>query len=92
MELRQLELFVAVAEELRFTRAAQRMNIVQSGLSSSIGALERELDAKLLVRSAQAVRRTREGEALLAEARRVLAAAGAAQAAVAAVAGGLRGR
>ncbi|SNQ45915.1 HTH-type transcriptional regulator XapR (fragment) [Frankia canadensis] len=74
MELRQLEHFVAAAEELHFTRAAKRMNIVQSGLSSSIGALERELHARLFVRSTRAVRLTREGEVLLGEARRILAA------------------
>ncbi|CAO5258722.1 LysR family transcriptional regulator [Frankia sp. AgKG'84/4] len=92
MELRQLEHFLAAAEELHFTRAAQRVNIVQSGLSSSIGALERELGAKLFVRSTRAVRLTQEGEVLLAEARRILAAADTARAAVAGIAAGLRGR
>ncbi|CAO5184835.1 putative LysR-family transcriptional regulator [Frankia sp. AiPs1] len=92
MELRQLEHFLAVADELHFTRAARRVNIVQSALSSSVGALERELGAKLFVRSTRAVRLTREGEVLLAEARRTLAAAQAARAAVAGVAGGMRGR
>jgi len=92
VELRQLEHFVAAAEELHFTRAARRVNIVQSGLSSSIGALERELDAKLFVRSTRAVRLTQEGEVLLAQARRVLAAERAAREAVAGVAGGVGGR
>ncbi|WP_261561559.1 LysR family transcriptional regulator, partial [Frankia tisae] len=92
MELRQLEHFVAAAEELHFTRAAQRVNIVQSGLSSSIGALERELGAKLFVRNTRAVRLTQEGEVLLAQARRILSAADAARSAVAGVAGGMGGR
>ncbi|MCM3923391.1 LysR family transcriptional regulator [Frankia sp. AiPs1] len=92
MELRQLEHFVAAAEELHFTRAAQRVNIVQSGLSSSIGALERELGAKLFVRSTRAVRLTQEGEVLLTQARRILSAADAARSAVAGVTGGMGGR
>ena len=92
MELRQLEHFVAVAEERHFTRAARRMHIVQSGLSASVRALERELGAALFVRSTRRVELTEEGRALLDEARGVLAAAERARDAVAAVRGLLRGR
>ncbi|MEA2783544.1 MAG: hypothetical protein QOK29_5090 [Rhodospirillaceae bacterium] len=91
MELRQLEHFVAVAEERHFTRAARRAHIVQSGLSASIRSLERDLGSPLLVRSTRRVELTAAGAAFLAEARRVLAAAEAAREAVAAVQGLLRG-
>jgi DNA-binding transcriptional LysR family regulator len=92
MELRQLTHFVAVAEEHHFTRAARRLHIVQSGLSASIRALERELGAPLFTRSTRRVELTEAGRVLLTEARRVLAAAEAARDAVAAVQGLLRGR
>jgi DNA-binding transcriptional LysR family regulator len=91
MELRQLEYFVAVAEERHFTRAAARMHVAQSGLSASIRSLERELGASLFVRNTRSVELTDEGRALLAEARHTLAGVAAAKDAVAAVQGLLRG-
>jgi len=91
MELRQLEYFVAVAEERHFTRAAGRMHVAQSGLSASIRSLERELGADLFVRNTRSVELTDEGHALLTEARHTLAGVAAAKDAVAAVKGLLRG-
>lgn len=91
MELRQLEHFVAVAQECHFTRAAQRLHIAQSGLSASIRSLERELGATLFLRSTRQVQLTAAGQALLVEALRALSASNAAKEAVAAVQGLLRG-
>ena len=91
MEMRQLQYFVSVAEEQHFTRAAERLMISQSGLSASIRALERELQAPLFVRTTRSVTLTEAGRALLVEAERILAQARAAREAVAAVQGVLRG-
>jgi DNA-binding transcriptional LysR family regulator len=85
MELRQLEAFVAVAEEQNFTRAALRLYVAQSGLSATIRSLERELQATLFARTTRRVELTAAGEALLAEARRTLSSARAAAEAVDAV-------
>jgi DNA-binding transcriptional LysR family regulator len=91
MELRHLEHFLAVAEEHSFTRAAARIHLVQSALSVSIRSLERELGARLFDRTTHRVELTDAGEALVAEARRTLAAADAARDAVAGVHSGMRG-
>lgn len=91
MELRQLDYFVAVAEERHFTRAATRCHVSQSTLSASIRALEQELDAALLRRTTRQVELTDAGRALLTEARRTLAAAHAARDAVHATKGLLWG-
>lgn len=91
MELRQLATFVTVAEELSFTRAARRLNVVQSGVSASVQALERELGAQLFNRSSQRVALTEAGAVLLPAARRTLAEAAAARAAVDELSGRLGG-
>src|SRR5215468_4832230 len=92
MELRQLEYFVAVAEEQNFTRAAQRVRISQSGVSAQIRQLERELGAELLDRSARSATLTAAGRAALDHARSALAAAAAVSQAVGEVADVIRGR
>jgi DNA-binding transcriptional LysR family regulator len=91
MELRQLEYFVAVAEERNFTRAAERVHISQSGVSAQIRQLERELGAELFDRTARTVTLTDAGRAALDHARATLAAAGAVGQAVGEVTGLIRG-
>src|ERR1700729_769678 len=75
MELRHLEVFVAVAEELSFTRASSRLHLVQSGVSSAVKALERDLGAALFDRDRHRVMLTDAGQVLLPEARATLASA-----------------
>jgi DNA-binding transcriptional LysR family regulator len=81
--LRDLRYFVAVAEELNFTRAAERLHLSQPALSKQIRALEAGLRAQLLVRDRRRVMLTSAGEALLDVARRLLAEWDAGVAAVA---------
>jgi DNA-binding transcriptional LysR family regulator len=92
MELRQLEYFLAVAEEANFTRAAKRVHISQSGVSAQIRQLERELGATLIDRSGRTARLTSAGAAALDHARSVLAAVNAIRHAVDEVNGLIRGR
>jgi DNA-binding transcriptional LysR family regulator len=79
IEVRQLRYFVAVAEELNFTRAAQRLNVVQQSLSSAIARLESVLGFRLFERSSRAVALTERGLEWLPQARRALAAVDRAQ-------------
>ena len=73
VELRQLRYFVAVAEELHFGRAAERLHMSQSPLSRAIRELERELGLVLFVRTTRRVELTPAGSTLLERARRALA-------------------
>lgn len=91
MDLRQLEYFVAVAEEGNFTRAAERVHISQSGISAQIRHLEREVGAQLIDRSSRVASLTVAGEAALVHAKAALAAARATTEAVGEVTGVIRG-
>jgi DNA-binding transcriptional LysR family regulator len=91
MEVRQLEHFVAVAEEQSFTRAARRLSYVQSALSVSIRSLERELGVRLFDRTTHRVALTDAGEALLPSARHTLASVEQTLDVAAELKGGLRG-
>jgi DNA-binding transcriptional LysR family regulator len=92
MELRQLEYFLAVAEEANFTRAAERVHISQSGVSAQIRQLERELGQALLDRSGRSVRLTEVGAAVLPYAQAALDAVAGARLAVDQLAGLVRGQ
>jgi DNA-binding transcriptional LysR family regulator len=91
VELRQLEHFVAVVEEGSFTRAAARLYMVQSSLSASLLALERELGTELFVRGHRGAELTDAGHAFEGPARTVLRETGNARDAVAQATGLLRG-
>ena len=93
MDLRQLRSFVAVAEELSFRRAAERLHLSQPPLSRQIQALEEELGVRLLDRDRRKqVVLTDAGHTFLADARLTLATADAAAARAQEAARGVRGR
>jgi DNA-binding transcriptional LysR family regulator len=92
MELRQLEYFVAVADEASFTRAAEKLHVAQPGVSAQIRQLEQELGQVLFDRSGRTVRVTEVGAAVLGYARDALGAASGARLAVDEFTGLVRGR
>lgn len=91
VELRHLEYFLAVADTGSFTHAAKTLHVVQSGVSATVRALERELGSPLFDRSPRDVTLTAAGRALLPRARETLDAAHAARDAVNQIQGTLHG-
>ncbi len=91
MELRHLRYFLAVAEELRFARAAEKLHIEQSPLSRAIKDLEYDLGVQLFERTTRSTRLTWAGQVFLDEARRVLSTLEQAVASTKAAATGYRG-
>ena len=91
MELRHLRYFIAVAEELHFARAAERLHIEQSPLSRAIKDLEYDLGLQLFERTTRNTRLTWPGQVFLNEARRVLSAVQQATESAKAAATGYRG-
>jgi DNA-binding transcriptional LysR family regulator len=92
MDLRQLEYVVAVADHEGFTRAARALHVSQPSLSQGVRSLEAELGLEVFIRLGRAVTPTPPGEAIIASARRVLAAMAGVRASAAAAAGLLEGR
>lgn len=79
METRELQYFVAVAEELHFGKAAERLGIAQPALSRAVAQLERRLGVTLLERTSRKVTLTHAGAVLLTEARSILSAVATAE-------------
>lgn len=91
MELRQLESFVAVAEELHFGRAARRVHLSQPALSQQIMRLEHDIGVQLLSRTQRTVRLTPAGQEFLDDVRRLLGDVRAAVVRAERIAGGRTG-
>jgi DNA-binding transcriptional LysR family regulator len=91
LELRHLRYFLAVAEELNFSRAAERVHIAQPALSAQIRVLETQLGCDLFTRTTRKVALTPAGELLLEDARAIVSRADEAAAKLAAVSRGQRG-
>lgn len=92
MELRHLRCFLAVAEELHFARAAERLHIEQSPLSRAIKELEEELEVQLFVRTTRRTRLTRAGKLLMEHVPRVFTSLQQARDSVKAAANGYHGQ
>src|SRR5690242_16185022 len=92
MDLRQLQYLVAIADELHFTRAAERVHVAQPALSQQIRRLEQEVGLALVERTTRRVALTEAGEQLVARAQRILGEVDAARADLAALAGVRAGR
>ena len=91
MELRRLEIFMAVAEEESFSRAASRLHVVQSAVSAAVRRMEAEWGVELFHRTTHHVALSDAARALLPEVRAALLAAAAVEQVVDEVRGGLRG-
>lgn len=92
MELRHLRYFLAVAEELHFARAAERLHIDQSPLSRAVKELEEELGARLFVRTTRSTQLTRAGRLFLEHVPRVFASIEQARDSVRSAANGFHGQ
>jgi DNA-binding transcriptional LysR family regulator len=92
MELRHLRCFLAVAEELHFARAAERLHIEQSPLSRTIKELEEDLGEQLFIRTSRSTRLTRAGKLFLERVPRVFTALQQARDSVRAAANGFHGQ
>ncbi|WP_249977374.1 LysR family transcriptional regulator [Vreelandella olivaria] len=92
MELRHLRCFLAVAEELHFARAAERLHIEQSPLSRTIKELEEDLGEQLFVRTSRSTRLTRAGKLFLEHVPRIFTALEQARDSVKAAANGFHGQ
>ncbi|MDA8579289.1 LysR family transcriptional regulator, partial [Rhodobacteraceae bacterium] len=72
MDIRQLECFIAVAEELHFRKASERLGLSQSALSERVSSLEHELGARLFFRTTRQVSLTQAGSEFVQDAKRIL--------------------